>query len=119
MRLAGVHCALTQYIALYNRDAPPNGWHIYKSNVASTLSRDLVDYGVTARMADELLYWLRDTDMPDEHYWSTIVANVDNGRRFGVVVRADGRGAIHACTHAERHKLCVTLRAMASTKARL
>lgn len=57
------------------KSPPPHNLTIYKNNVATTLTRALVEHGVRSPIAIALRQWLRDTDMPDEHFWATLVGN--------------------------------------------
>ena len=57
------------------KSPPPYNLTIYKNNVATTLTRTLVEHGVWSPIAVALRQWLRDTDMPDEHFWATLVGN--------------------------------------------
>ena len=57
------------------KSPPPSNLTIYKNNVATTLTRQLAEFGVTSDVGMKLNEWLNDTDMPDEHFWATLVAN--------------------------------------------
>lgn len=48
---------------------------IYKGNLAAIMSRDLCDWIVSAKEPKKFLQWLSDTDVPDEHFWATLIKN--------------------------------------------
>lgn len=50
---------------------------IYKGNLAVIVSRDLSEWFVNAKESRQLLNWLSDTEVSDEHFWATLIKNKD------------------------------------------
>lgn len=57
------------------KSLPPGNVRIYKGWLASALTKDFVNYLFENRLALELYEWFKDTCIPEEHYWATLIHN--------------------------------------------
>ena len=55
---------------------PPHGFKIAKGSAHIVASRGFVYYATHSKVALDLLDWLNDTKVPDEHYFNTLQHNV-------------------------------------------
>ena len=54
------------------KSAVPHGFDVAKGNTHVAVTREFVEYAVSDPKARDLLYWMRDIKMPDEHYFQTL-----------------------------------------------
>jgi len=50
----------------------PHGFTMTKGNAHMAVTREFVEYALNDSKARDLLYWMRDIKMPDEHYFQTL-----------------------------------------------
>jgi len=53
----------------------PHGFDVAKGSTHMAVTRDFVQYAVSDSKARDLLYWMRDIKIPDEHYFQTLSHN--------------------------------------------
>ena len=51
---------------------PPHGAKMYFGNAYYAASREFVSYILTNKTANDILYYLEDSNSPDEHFWVTV-----------------------------------------------
>lgn len=54
------------------KQSPPHGLTITKGNAYGIFSRAFVEFVLKDKIAHDLLLWLEDTSVSEEHYWSTL-----------------------------------------------
>ena len=66
---------------------PPLGAEVKKGNLAVLLSRPSLQWLLSANASLAILHWLRDTDVPDEHFFATVLGNQE---RLGMPAELGG-----------------------------
>jgi len=54
------------------KSAVPHDFDVAKGNTHMAVTREFVEYAVSDSKARDLLYWMRDINVPDEHYFQTL-----------------------------------------------
>ena len=57
------------------KERAPHGFNVAKGSAHMAVTREFVEYAVNDRRAQDLLYWMRDIKVPDEHFFPTLSHN--------------------------------------------
>ena len=60
------------------KSPPPHGYNITKGSAHIAATREFVQYALTDRKARDLLDWMSDIKVPDEHFFQTLNHNPRN-----------------------------------------
>jgi len=57
----------------------PHRFHVAKGSTHMAVTRKFVEFAVTDSRADDLLFWMRNIKVPDEHFFPTLNHNPHMG----------------------------------------
>jgi len=57
------------------KEPVPHGFDVAKGMTHMAVTRAFVEFAVNDRRAQDLLYWMRDIKVPDEHFFQTLNHN--------------------------------------------
>jgi len=57
------------------KEPAPHGFNVAKGSTHMAVTREFVEFAVNDLRAEDLLYWMRDIKVPDEHFFPTLSHN--------------------------------------------
>ena len=57
------------------KDPAPHGFDVAKGSTHMAVTREFLEFALSDSRAQDLLYWMRDIRVPDEHFFQTLNHN--------------------------------------------